>query len=378
MKVAIITGYCLATTHGTGAQILRIFGGQGIPFFHLYWSAKEADVREYDASFLMDDWQFPYYRGRRTFDRLRRKIGASWWRNNRVHASKLKHLLTSNDLHYDVAYVVVANEAEALRANSLLEILNCPYVVHLMDLQHDDGLSTRDMPGYSQLLGEASKVLALNEALAAEVRKFRKTDVFVVAFGQDTTPLAKKTTIPGEELRILMSGALHPVGMDLLIQAWPRMKARYPNLRIVYTGAYSQAIPVNLESILDNKGYLDKQDYQNVLQTSHLAYLTGPSTHDSLARYSIPSRLSDFLMNGLPILACFAPGSIAEKFVMPLIPDCVHMTRTPEQILDGLNDYLSSQDRWYRASNTARSFAEANLSIDKVRRDVVDALMKSC
>ena len=151
MRVCIISGLGMVKSHGTGAQLLRLFDASNTPFFHFYFTSWHYGKSVCDNSFALEEpAKWPWYRGRRFMARLERFLKISWWDgNNAVRAVKLQAFLKSHDLKADVAYVIVASEDEAQRAVSLLQHLQCPYVVHLMDLVHQQGLIPEAMPGLS-------------------------------------------------------------------------------------------------------------------------------------------------------------------------------------------------------------------------------------
>lgn len=376
MQVCLITGPALASTHGTGAQILRIFGQSGLLFFHLYWSLLRGRSEINNSHRLEDPLHWPWYKGRRFVSKVERLLGVSWWNGNTVRVNKFRALLKARRLDCDVAYVSVSNEDEAQRAVSLLKHLNCPYVVHIWDICHPGGLDPETMTGYSQLFKGAFASLALNDAIKAQVERFSVSNVEIVSFGQEVTPETANPPAPGQTLRILITGSLYPKGLNLIERCWPSL-AKNRQIDLIYVGAHSTAIPESLRPFMTDRGYVSDAEYQDIVRTSHVAYLTGPSELDFLGRFSVPSRLSDFLMAGLPVLACVAAESATEKFLSPLAPSCVHFTRTPEELSRGL-DHFSSPKRWRDASDDAKSFALENLAMPAVRKRILDTLTRAC
>jgi hypothetical protein len=110
------------------------------------------------------------------------------------------------------------------------------------------------------------------------------------------------------------------------------------------------------------------------LAESHLAFLSGPSDLDCFGKFSFPSRCSDYLMAGLPVVACVAAGSATERFLQPLSPGCVRLARTESEIERAVESLTASPERWVLASEQARSYARKHLSIETVREQVMSAL----
>lgn len=374
LRVCLLSGAALSSTHGTGAQMLRVFSSPLFSTHHLYWRSTKYGRSEVVNSYLLEDPLWRWRKGGRHITRVKAALRLLWWYGNAVSKPKLRALLREKGVACDVAYVVVSDETEAMRALSLLAVLGCPYVVHLMDLEHEEGLDPASMPGYGKLLGGAARVLALNEALAAEARKFPGVDVRVVAFGHALTPDVARALSPQGPVRLLLSGNIHPLGVQALAEALPLLAAQVPQLEIVYAGGASHVLPSALRRIARDCGYLAADEYERLVGTCHLAYLTGPDQANHLSRFSIPSRLADYLMYGLPTLGFILPGSAADHFTRPLVPDVVRVTLTPPTIADAVFDWTSSPARWQAASRRAREFAARYLSLDAVRAQVFAAL----
>src|SRR5699024_4845996 len=93
MRVCIITGPALAATHGTGAQILRLFNDGETDFHHLYWSSRPFGRSEYRRSYRLEDPQWRLRGAGRLVRAARRGLGLHWWSGTRVNARRLARLL---------------------------------------------------------------------------------------------------------------------------------------------------------------------------------------------------------------------------------------------------------------------------------------------
>jgi len=369
----------MSRSHGTGAQVLRIFQEGNLPFFHLYWTSIYWGRSECSGSFCLEDPRYwPWRRGRGFITWLQRLTRLSWWQGNQIDPGKIQALIQAEQLFCDVAYVVVVSEDEAQRAVSLLKHLACPYVVNIMDIVHADGLNPADMPGFRQLLTQAAEVLSLNQAIKAEVEKFGISHMEILPFAQDVTQPTLAAPKPGLPLRIVMVGAVHDRGLQLLTQTWSSLVQHYPKVELVYLGRHFHTLPPFLQKVTQHPGMVSVETYNSILATCHLAYLTGPSELNCFGRFSIPSRLSDFFMVGLPVLACVALGSATKQFLDPLVPHCVRYTNKSSELLQAIEDFTSSEKRWQAASQQACTFALENLSLDVVRTRILERLASAC
>ncbi|AGY56432.1 glycosyltransferase [Gloeobacter kilaueensis] len=382
MKVCIVTPFCLSNSHGTGVQLLRLFADDD--YSHLYWSSASG-FSECDNSLLLEE-QFNWWKFSRGKGRLEQLMGlmglSSVWRHNELISDSYRNLL-AEQYRPDLAYVVVIDETSAQKAVSLLEVLGCPYIVHIMDLMHPGGLQPQ-MSGFRRLFAGASGVFALSENIRQEVLKFPAPACRVFPIVRSIGRAVQLPPGPDAPLRIVMVGSLYyQAGLQCLAQAWDSLIERYPRLELVYAGPQSQIhnyLPARLKKILDYRGYLRNEEVEAILLDCHLAYLPGPClpTHkDKYSKYSIPSRLTDYLMAGLPIVAYLASGSATEQFLTPLMPLAVRRTMTPGALAQAVQEFVERPERWQAASRAAHTFACEQCSVEGVRETLMNELQRA-
>ena len=275
MRIAIISECGMVRTHGVGAQTCRIFVDSGMPFFHLYFAEHGFGASECENSYRLEDRVWPM-KGKRIVNQIGRLMGATWWDKDEINRSKFQRLVHSKGLQANVGYVTVANEEMARRVVSLLRQLDCPYVVHLWDLYHPEGLDPDRMPGFRELLENASSVLVLSDAIREEVIKFDISDVENVVFCNDATVPVAKAPTPGETIRIAVVGMPFAQGINVLAAAVPDLNRFFPPVEFVYLGRYFESIPDTCRPMFRNCGYVRDDEYLKVLADSHIAFLMGP------------------------------------------------------------------------------------------------------
>lgn len=377
MKIAVLTECALSRKHGTGAQLLRILEKSNVEFFHVYLTHSWGGQSECDRSFRLEDPRWTG-RGRRHIAKVERLLGLNWWNGDDVDTRKWQRLVDREKLQCDVAYVVVANESQALKFNSLLASMKVPYIVHVMDIYDDQGFNAHTMTGLARLFRGAMHNIALSEPIRIEIEKFGCKNVSIIPIGQDTTDKIATAPISGERINLLTVGKPYAEGTQLLAEAWPAIKKAVPGIRLIYAGQHTKLIPPELAADLDNRGYIaDKQVYESLLAESHVAYLSGPSDLQMFGRFSIPSRTSDFLMAGLPVVAAVAEGSATAQFLKPLVPDAARFVAAAEQLIDSIRFFANDVDRWRFASAASHQFGVANVSMEQVRSKIIKALEES-
>jgi hypothetical protein len=373
-------GPSLNARHGSGVQIIRLFQGTDIVFWHLFWLGTAGYRSDHAESALLNTLpRLKRLRGGQLIDILERALGIAWWNGDRVNPGKLRRLLASRGWSCDAAYVCPANETEARQAVSILEVLDCPYVVHLMDLCHDEGIVPDAMPGYQALLGQAERVFVVSEPMRDEVLKVRSDGVELTAIVKRLTRVADPPAAGDGPLRLIMLGSLGSAdnpALGILADALPILRARRPELECLYLGQHYHLMPERLKALVTYPGRVDLETFERLLPTAHLAFLPSPRRLDCYGRFSPVARLTDYFVAGLPVLYCIAKGSAPERLLAPLAPAAVRPTDTPQAMVDAV-DYFAEPAQWRRASQMLRSYAEKNFAIDRLREAVVGALCRA-
>jgi hypothetical protein len=372
MVICIITNNELARSHGVGAQILQVF--QGSQFHHFYWGIGHGQRSEVPQSSLLKD-RMPDVRQLGGFvRRLKQLSGVTWWRGNEVNALWLRQLVESKGLRFDAAYVNVARESDAKRALSIVRSLKVPFVVHMVDVLHEQGLDPVSMPAMDKLLNEASGLAALLPSIAEEMKKFSKAPIQIIPVGKPVTRQIAAPPRVGEPIRMIIGGRPYQGGCQVLAKAWKDVNENCRKVELFYVGPHYRDIPMDLKPACRDAGFLrSEDDYQHFLATAHLAFLSGPD-NDMHGKWSFPSRTVDHLMAGLPVLACVPGGSATEKVLGPIFPNAVAFTRSGADIVEAINRFTADQQTWISASRAARSFAEETMSLDSVRTKIFEAL----
>jgi hypothetical protein len=372
MRMCVISECALSYRHGTGAQMIRMFDWTDPSLFHLYLTNFYGGKSEVGRSFRIED---PRYlgRGRRVALRVERALRINWWNGDEVVQHRFRGLLARHGLKADVAYVIAAHEEHASKMRSLLRILGCPYVLHVMDIYHPEGLVPEAMPGFRDLIGGASGTLAISDAIAEQMAKFAGPSAQVIPIGHEVSESVAQPPPVGQPLRVVMVGKPYAEGLAIFQAAWDEMHRRFPDIEVFYSGQHMLEFPKHIRARLQMSSYLSRADYESLLARCHVAFLSGPLALDRFGKFSIASRIADYLMTGLPVLACVGDGTAMQRFLQPLVPDAVRYTRTPEALLAALAAFRDPA-AWRTAHQLGRAFAVANLDIRRVRSLVRDTL----
>jgi glycosyltransferase involved in cell wall biosynthesis len=376
LRVAVITESAMEKTHGTGAQLLRLFHErENLSYYHFFFYEGIFGKSNRPNSFLLSDKELPFRKGAGFATRLRKGMGLSWWNpDGSINARWFQKLIAENNIQCDLAYVVLADEMHTRYVLAILEQLSVPYVVHLMDLYTESGLDPKRDTGFRKLFQGAKRVIALTETMREEVCKFGipKEAIPLVPIGQEITPYSASAPKDDQPVKMVMVGRPYEKGVQLLLDAYPALKERRgAPLEILYAGSHFSLLPPGLQEVTTNVGQISDSDaYARFLAECHLAYLSGPTDLDCFGKYSFPSRSADYLMAGLPVIAAIAPGSASERTLMPLIPDAVKIVKEPAQIRTAVDEFLESTASWEKANQMTRQFAVDQLDITKIRETI--------
>jgi hypothetical protein len=380
MRVAVIMGPALGSRHGTGVQVQRIFEGSGVDLWHLYWLGTAGYQSDLAESALLNTLpRLKRRRGGRVVEKVEELLGVAWWNGHQVNADKLRRLVADRGWTCDVAYVCVADDGEAAEAWSILKVLGCPYVVHLMDLCHDDGIDPATMPGYVGLLRGASSVLAIGEAMRDEVLKVRRDGVAMAGLGKELAARAQEP--PGAEgpLRIVMLGGLgspENPALEVLADGLEALRARRAGVECVYMGQHYHFLSDRLKRLITYPGRVDMKVFETMLPQFHLAYLPSPARLDCYGKYSFVSRLVDYCMAGLPLIYCIVAGSSPERTLAPLVPVGARPVHSGEEWAAAA-EHFAQPANWQAASRAVRDFAEEHFTIGRLRDDVLGTLRRA-
>lgn len=370
------TGF--APTNGTSVYLERLLQGLENPVVHLMWDISEAGAQSVRDVVVVDDnaarWPFPFRRGRGVYMRCRDLLGLNWWTNGQLNQRRLRRALKSFHARPARAWIICMHESDARRACAIWEAIgHPPFVLHVMDIFHT-GLSQAETPTFRRLVGEARHVICISDNIASEVRNSGAKSVGIVpccaAFSGEGRETLKRP------LRIVITGTIwsgvyedNPAAR-LLLTAWPEIKARFPDVELHYAGACGAHLPEQLRDEIHNHGLLSHSAYHNLLLSCHLAYLLVSHPGSTVGRYSVPSRLADYLACGLPTIVCTDQATAISAFLNDLPHGCALNVSSAEALVQAVIAFVERPSYWAEASTKAAAYARGKLHVDVVRAEL--------
>jgi glycosyltransferase involved in cell wall biosynthesis len=198
----------------------------------------------------------------------------------------------------------------------------------------------------------------VSEPLLHDVSLIRG-DAELLTFSRD--PSAETAIAPGQgPLRIVMHGNIssYAEGLDDLDQAIALLEPTGLKVDVSFLGSPKilRQAQTTLKKRVTARGFFPtQQDLDRELGQAHVAFLPGPKLdpkYDLRSRYSIPSRVLDYMALGLPIVGTVHKTSATGGFVRKLGLKNAATCSGPEEIADWLLR-LGHPDKW--AEQSARS-----------------------
>jgi hypothetical protein len=371
MRVALITEAALNRRHGTGAQLLRYLDGLCIDYTHTFfigWSGWRSETPN-SLCLAQPEWLEHHHRVRS----LARRLGLYWWRYGGLRRST-REAIRAHATPCDVAWVVVGGEKGAKVVRRIIAELRVPVLLHMMDL-YADSLDT--CPHLRKLAAEAAEIIALTPTIAGEIKRATGRDSLLIGVGHALdVPLARPPGADGWDM--LITGRIYPDSLRLLAAALRLLPPSVRPRAIRYPGPAYADIPDALRDQVVNLGFIeDPVAYAREIASHHVAYLQLPVRLDNFGRYSYPSRATDYLMAGLPVVGHTPRGSAAAAALHEAYPGVRLSHGGAEELAADIASVTANRETWLLAHRAARNFAEHHIDLVPQREAIRAALHRA-
>lgn len=376
-----LTPNSLSRKSAFGAQTAWLLARQS-EYLHAYWD--ERDIRTFDSrsirleSYLFArQFSFEDYFPARLLRTLQR-CGLSWWDGNRLKAKKKRWLHEHLAGKTSVVYTAPSNKAECERTREILKTLNKPFVLHLWDLL-SEGQS--ESSAFRWLVTNAAHVLCVSQAMLRHLAPTRP-DARVLCFSREPS-LSKAAPPISGPLRIMLIGYCPPYasGLKMLNHALHLLNREWQEVELSYVGSpkatrqWSRCFDQDVKAT----GFASSNaDRDTLLSQGHIGFLPGPLGSpevDPRSRFSIPSRLQDFLAVELPLIATVHKESATAGYLREIGLES-SIFDDPARLAEGLRR-LAEPTVWTAASERSHSaFAascRAQINLSELLRETAAA-----
>jgi hypothetical protein len=365
-----INRFSLSPRTAIGVQTLRLLDPHQ-DWLHFHWwsnSLKQLDQR----SVLFENSVLSRYSFLHNPKLLRgcELLGISCWSGSDLRPALAKRLTAQYRERVSSAYLAPLSEDDASRCLKLANLVGAPFVLHLWDLLPGDVSSG----ALRELVDRAESVFCVSQPLLDDVSRIR-LDAGLLSFSRDATPATAMA--PGEgTIKVVMHGNIssYAEGLDDLEGAITLLESKGLNVEVSFLGSPKILRHSNtqLKRRVNVRGFFPTQcDLDNELSRYNVAFLPGPKPNprrDLRSRYSIPSRILDYMATGLPIVGTVHKASATGGFVRELGLDAASTCSGPQEVADWLLR-LSRPDTW--AEQSARS----RVAFDMLQRQEAPALI---
>ena len=315
-----INRFSLSPRTAIGVQTVRLMGPHK-DWLHFHWwssSLTQVDPRSvlFENAFL----------GRYSFLhnpsllRVWERLGISVWKGSDLQTSLVERVTTEYRSRVSSTYVAPLNESDAQRCLQLVDLVGAPFVLHLWDVLQGD--VSRGV--LRELVERAESVFCVSQPLLADVSLMR-SDAELLCFSRDESVVRARPRERGL-LKVVMHGNIssYAEGLDDLDQAIDLLELKGLEVEILFLGSPKilRQARTTLKRRVRVGGFCPtQQDLDVELSRAHVAFLPGPKLDPSIdlrSRYSIPSRILDYMAVQLPIVGTVHKASATGGFVREL------------------------------------------------------------
>ena len=353
-----INRFSLSSRTSVGVQT-RLLLAPHSDWVHFHWwssSFKQLDPR----SILLENRLLSRYSFLHNvrFMRLCESLGMSAWIKDRLRPDWAARVENFRE-RVSCVYLAPLDEADAVRCLHLINLIGTPFVLHLWDVLEGDVR----YGALGELVRRAQVVFCISQPLLNAVRSVRSGGE-LLSFTRDQS-LYQAEPPTGSHLRVVMHGNVESYveGLNDLDVAIDLLKAHGITIEVAFVGSPQilRRCKTSLKRRVKVCGFqktMHALDWE--LSNSHVAFLPGPKLdpqRNQRSRYSIPSRIIDYMALNLPIVGTVHPNSATGDLIRTLGLDATGLCSGPAQIADCLLQ-LTQPDFWIKQSAHSRDAFE--------------------
>jgi hypothetical protein len=366
--------------HGTGVQLKLLAGQLDHKGMHICWDDGDSVEDTYQPVYnlntsLLRVW--PFARGRGIVGRTEKALGLTWHQPSRIERKARNFSAAKKGrLH---AYVIIASEEEAKIARQILDGLDADYVVNVMDYLHLGTTELSEFPEFSAILKGAKKIYALTPPIQAVLAKISgRRDVLLLGVARESAQKRSRSFFSETKpIEIVMMGSVdYTRGLRELHNFCDGLDDAKIKFSLNYIGTKEMRARLGTQLPVNYRGVLLGADRDALLNTMHVAYLPGPDgdpAEDYLARFSFPSRSTDYFWHGLPVIGPLFSDSATAQMVSDLHGNGVWFSQDSKKLVAIVKNFVQKPQEWEAASEAVYRFAQEKFSIDKVASTILDA-----
>ncbi|MDQ8186437.1 hypothetical protein [Pelagicoccus sp. SDUM812002] len=346
-KILILTSETLNNGHGTGVLIQRYFSGY--PKENLFSISSLGTGKPW----------------------LKRSVCIKDGTPRKIEA-----VLTEEGFEPNIVYATAINELDIFLLSSVLQVLpeSVKVVQHFMDfMPHDETLFLNRL---NPLLPRISEVWALTDSLSTALGgKIGRPVEHVSALFQNVSDLPRVESM-GPGRLVMLGNVWNPKTVGFLESVWSYCKKEVPDLGPIDWYVHPNRIQslvemgVELGDAIHWKGFSTGELLLSRLaryDAALIGFNFDAKAEDGYARYSLPSRLTEISMAGLPLFAVASPDTELARFVGEEKVGAVASGPNPIEVGKKLSGFLSDRKGLEEAGRKTRALAETRFDLRQFR-----------
>lgn len=319
-RTLFVTRFGLSDRTAIGVQT-RYLLGQFPNHIHFYWNEGLFDPK-FPGSRRIENWYFsrlPVLKKQNAAARLFTKLKLGRWDDDRPSAALVSFLIALRS-QLSAVYLAPIDAKDAVRMRAIVTTLQMPFVLHLWDFL-DNGL---DHDATRWLVANAIHVFCLNRHILSALHDLQPSSS-ILTFTRPP-PKSIATYKLKDELIVAIMGDIgsYRKGAECLIQAIKLLRRAGRDCRIVYIGRQRtlKQCGFNDYGFVKSTGFIALGDERDrILSECGIGFIPGPIAApeiDARSKYSIPSRILDFMAVGMPFVGTVHPHSATYAFCRDL------------------------------------------------------------
>jgi glycosyltransferase involved in cell wall biosynthesis len=353
-----INRFSLSPRTAVGVQTVRLLNPYD-DWVHFHWWSSSLKTLDHRSILLENPVLSRYsFLHNPVLVRLFERLGLSAWSRGRFRSSIERRLISQYRDRVGIVYVAPLSEGDAQRCLRLVDLMDAPFVLHLWDVLEGD----IRIGALRELVDRAHEVFCLSRSLVRDVAEFRP-GAELLLFSRDAA-MVKSHARQSGPLKIVMHGNVssYAEGLDDLAGAIALLERKGLQIEVSFLGSpkiLRQAHTVLRKRVKVHGFFATQEELDRALSQAHVGFLPGPKLDpriDLRSRYSVPSRIVDYMAVELPIVGTVHKASATAEFALWLGLDSV-LCAGPEQLAERLERLFTAKDWLAQKAKARQAFA---------------------
>jgi glycosyltransferase involved in cell wall biosynthesis len=381
-KTLILTYQSVSVAHGTGAALIRqlskyppeklaniYLDKYGAPTIDIHFKVSGLKRKEIPLSrvirFFLENLL------RRPLKRKILEIG--------VPLDEITATLRAKKFVPELVYANPMSKEDIVVAKELYAQFQCKVIFYFQDY-HDEAIDFNEH--LSQTASFVQEYWALTPEIAKQIQDKTKRPVSIVNNQHSKIPVSYKTDYRkfSSDFDVVMVGNIWtPSVLIPLRKVWANLMAETPGLKPIQWYAHPEAlrrvrkVTTEWESAIQYAGFLQGDAFLQRLQQADMTISPvnkENKAQDNIARYSLPSRMTEFSAVGIPMFFAASPDSATASYLRKTGIGVCETLADLNLFQKRLKEFVENQSEREMVGKKARQYAVDYLDIEKFQDEL--------